>query len=118
MTPLYDVLSAYSVLGGGPNQVPEQRVKLAMAVRAKNAHWRIGEIRYRHWLAVARRHGLEQEFREMVAYIIEQTPSVVDAAAMKLPRDFPQYVFDAIVGGLRVGVDRFAKMAADESTVR
>jgi len=118
LTPLYDVLSAYPVLGRGANQVPKQRVRLAMAVRAKNPHWRIGEIRFRHWLAVARRHGLEREFRAMAEFVIERTPAVIDAVGQTLPPGFPPDVFDAIVGGLRVGVDRFAEMAADESVVR
>ncbi len=118
MTPVYDVLSAYPVLGGGANRVPAQRVKLAMAVRAKNAHWRIGEIHFRHWLAVAHRHGLEREFCETAVFIVEQTPAVIDAVGMKLPHGFPGYVFDAIVGGLKAGVDRFARMAAQERVIR
>ena len=41
LTPLYDVISAYPILGHGPNQISPFKVKLAMAVRGKNAHWKM-----------------------------------------------------------------------------
>ena len=50
LTPLYDVLSAYPVLGEGPSKVSPHKAKLAMAVRTKNAHWKMKDILRRHWL--------------------------------------------------------------------
>ena len=44
LTPLYDVLSAYPVLGEGPSRMSPHRVKLAMAVRSRNAHWKVRDI--------------------------------------------------------------------------
>ena len=38
LTPLYDVLSAYPVIGTGANQLSPFKVKMAMAVRSKNTH--------------------------------------------------------------------------------
>jgi serine/threonine-protein kinase HipA len=57
LTPLYDVLSAWPILGRGPNTLDGHKVKLAMAVRGKNAHWKINEIKARHWDAVAKLAG-------------------------------------------------------------
>ena len=42
LTPLYDVLSACPVLGEGPSEgLAALEAKLAMAVRTKNAHWKM-----------------------------------------------------------------------------
>ena len=38
MTPLYDVMSAYPVMGDGPNQWSPRELKLAMALVGKNRH--------------------------------------------------------------------------------
>ena len=45
MTPLYDVLSAWPIIGDGPNQIPYQRAKLAMGVKAGNMHYRLQKSR-------------------------------------------------------------------------
>ena len=44
LTPFYDVLSAWPVIGNGANQVSWQKARLAMGVRSKNAHYRLAEI--------------------------------------------------------------------------
>ena len=46
-TPLYDVMSAWPVIGKGARQFAWQKVKLAMALHAKNAHYRVAEIQRR-----------------------------------------------------------------------
>ena len=110
MAPLYDVLSAYPVLGDGGSQASAHKIKLAMAVRSKNAHWKIQEIRRRHWTAVARRHGMSDELGAIVDELIGQTASVVAAAGAALPKAFPGYVAESILSGLQTGVERFAGM--------
>ena len=86
------------------------KVKLAMAVRSKNAHWKIQEIRRQHWTAVAQRHGLSDELSTIVDEVIGQTASVVAAAGAALPKGFPGYVAESILSGLQAGVERFARM--------
>ncbi|HSV53952.1 MAG TPA: type II toxin-antitoxin system HipA family toxin, partial [Burkholderiaceae bacterium] len=49
LTPLYDVLSAWPIIGNGPNQISPRRAKLAMALRGKNVHYHLHEIHTRHW---------------------------------------------------------------------
>ena len=49
MTPLYDVLSAWPITGRGPRQLDTNRLKLAMAVKGKNTHYRRKYI-YLLWL--------------------------------------------------------------------
>jgi serine/threonine-protein kinase HipA len=70
MTPLYDVLSAWPIIGPGANQLPIQDVKLAMSVRGRTRHYRLREIQARHWRALASRAGsskLWQRMQELVA---------------------------------------------------
>lgn len=48
MTPLYDVLSAWSIIGHSKNQLSFQKAKLAMAIHGKRPHYRVNEIIGRH----------------------------------------------------------------------
>lgn len=48
LTPLYDVISAYPMLGPGPDQISPFKIKLAMAARGRNAHWKMNDIQRRH----------------------------------------------------------------------
>jgi serine/threonine-protein kinase HipA len=110
LTPLYDVVSAYPVLGNGPNQVSPHRVKLAMALRSANAHWRMRDILLRHWNEVGRRHGIEASSRQgvdgLIQDVIDQTPAVLAAVADKLPDGFPMRVSESILGGIKAAVAR------------
>ena len=101
-TPLYDVLSAHPVIGTRANQFAAQRVRLAMAVRSKNAHYLIGEIQRRHWIAQGRRVGLAaNDVETMIDELGARTPHVIDEVAARLPRDFPMDVAETIFDGMR-----------------
>jgi serine/threonine-protein kinase HipA len=101
-TPLYDVLSAHPIIGAGRNQFAAQRVRLAMAVRSKNAHYLIGEVERRHWIAQGKRVGLSAaDVEQMIGELTARTPSVIDEVAALLPRDFPMDVADAVFNGMR-----------------
>ena len=105
LTPLYDVLSAYPVLGEGPGKISPFKAKMAMAVRSKNAHWKMRDILRRHWLALGTRHGIVTENGRQVQVILDdliaQTPGVVDAVRAKLPAGFPEQMADSVLGGLQ-----------------
>lgn len=101
MTPLYDILSAWPVIGNGPNMFQWQKVKLAMAVRAGNAPYKISETRRRHWNAVAKANFLGADFERTLQHFIDRTPAMMDEVARQLPPDFPQNVADQILDGLR-----------------
>lgn len=101
-TPLYDVLSAHPIMGNGRNQFPPRGVKLAMAVRGKNAHDLISEIRRRHWIAQGQRVTLAaQEVEEMIEALTGKTEAVIEDVAAQLPDDFPKDVADKIFDGMR-----------------
>lgn len=105
MTPLYDVLSAYPLLGEAPDRLSPFEVKMAMAVRSKNAHWKIREIQRRHWEAVGARHGIVTADGEPVQKVLdglcEQTPGVIERVRRKLPKDFPEELAQAVFAGLK-----------------
>lgn len=100
LTPFYDVLSAWPIIGRGPNKLDWHKAKLAMAVRSKNAHWKLNEIRVRHWDAVTRAAGLGSA-TAILQEIVTQTPRVVDTVHRQIPAKFPAAVRDKIFDGLQ-----------------
>lgn len=114
LAPLYDVLSAWPLLGAGAGRIAAQRVRLAMALRGENAHWRMQEIRRRHWVAVGRRLGVVTEAGEDVEALIDallaRVPAALDAVEARLPAGFPAHVAGPILAGTRAAA---ARLAAD-----
>ncbi|MDG0024641.1 type II toxin-antitoxin system HipA family toxin [Trinickia sp. Y13] len=101
-TPLYDVLSAHPIIGTGRNQISPRRIKLSMAVRSKNAHYLISEIRRRHWVAQGQCVTLApEEVEEMIDTLTGMTEAVIDNVAARLPKGFPQDVSNKIFEGMR-----------------
>lgn len=112
MTPLYDVLSAYPMLGAGPNQINPHKIRLAMAVRGKNPHWKMRDVLRRHWNEVARRHGVAESADALIAEIVRITPAVIARVGAGLPAQFPAHVADSIFAGLQDAATRLEGMAA------
>ena len=112
LTPLYDVLSAYPILGEGQGRLSPFRAKMAMAVRSKNPHWIMRDIRRRHWLTVGERYGVVTADGRGVQSILDElvvrTPKVVSTVRGKLPKKFPQALADSILGGLQAAADKLA----------
>jgi serine/threonine-protein kinase HipA len=112
LTPLYDILSAYPVLGEGPARMSSHKAKMAMAVRAKNVHWKMRDILRRHWVALGARHGVVTEDGRQVQFLIDdvvdRTPAVMHAVRSMLPDRFPKHVADSILDGLQGAANRLA----------
>jgi serine/threonine-protein kinase HipA len=98
MTPLYDVLSAWPVIGSGANQLPLQDAKLAMAVAGKNQHYKLVDIKPRHWQALATRIGGSELWGRMQS-LVDAAPRAFDH--IELPRGFPDMVISKISHGVR-----------------
>lgn len=105
LTPVYDVLSAWPVIGDGPMQFDWHKIKLAMAVRSRNAHYLMKEIKRRHWLAVAKKNAVG-EFNTVVEDVIHRTPKVIETVAARLPADFPAWLIDRIFAGMRMQIEK------------
>jgi serine/threonine-protein kinase HipA len=110
LTPLYDVLSAYPVLGEGPSKISPFKAKMAMAVRSRNAHWKMRDILRRHWAVLGARHGVltEQchEVEHVIDEVVERTPAVIAAVNARLPHGFDKNVADAIFKGMQGAAER------------
>jgi serine/threonine-protein kinase HipA len=100
LTPLYDVMSAYPILGKGANQLAPQKARMAMAVTGKNRHYKWMEIQPRHWLTTAASVGLQSTVREDIHTLVSQAPRVVNSISERLPAGFPEYVAEPIFEGL------------------
>ena len=100
MTPLYDVISVWPVIGQGPNQVAWQEAKLAMAVRLKNVHYQLDRIQTRHWHGLAQRSGAEGVWDAMQALVARVDPAIAAVQGL-LPAGFPEPTAGAIFDGLR-----------------
>jgi serine/threonine-protein kinase HipA len=102
LTPFYDVLSAYPVMGAGAGQLSPKKVKLAMAVRGEqNMHYRLDEIKRRHWITTGKRNGLLLEANEIIDQVVGETESVIERVVAELPPDFSAPLADAVFAGLR-----------------
>lgn len=100
LTPRYDVLSAYPVMGRKAGQIPVQKAKMAMAVWGKNRHYRWSEIRREHFLKTASDCKLP-DAAMIIDGLIEAAPGAIDKVARRLPAKFPLQVADPIFDGLR-----------------
>lgn len=110
MTPLYDVMSVWPVIGDGPNQFSWHRAKLAMAVAGKSRYYALRDIQRRHFNAMASRCFLGANAEPVIGRIIARTPAVIDTVGAMLPAGFPQRVADTILNGLRASAERLAGM--------
>lgn len=100
LTPRYDVLSAYPVLGRKQNQLSPHKVKMAMAVEGKNRHYKWKEIRVAHWLETGRRCGLPESGGAILKDVLARVPDAIAKAKKRLPKDFPTSVSKPIFDGL------------------
>jgi len=100
MTPLYDVISVWPVIGNGPNRVAWQEAKLAMAVRSKNVHHELARIQTRHWQGLAQRSGAEGTWEAMQTLVASVEPAIA-RVQMLLPAVFPERTAKTIFDGLR-----------------
>jgi serine/threonine-protein kinase HipA len=111
LTPLYDVLSAWPVIGHGRNELPLERAKLATAIRGRSPHYRIGEITGRHWRELSQRVGIVNLWDRMQTLVAEATMAI-ERLESKLPPDFPDRVYARIRAGVLRQARRFADTAA------
>ena len=110
LTPLYDVLSAWPIVGGRSNQRHLKKLKLAMALRGASKHYRIAQIQRRHFNETAQICGLGRDMEPIIENVISLTPSVIDKVAARLPREFPVKLFEMVTNGLQKATKAMATM--------
>ena len=106
MTPLYDVLSAWPIIGSGKNQLSLQKAKLAMAIRGKRPHYRLNEITGRHWRELAQKSGVPAFWPRMQS-LVESVVPAIESLEHQLPTGFPERVYSTIRAGILRQSQRF-----------
>jgi serine/threonine-protein kinase HipA len=109
LTPLYDIMSAWPVIGDGAKPFQWQKVKLAMAVRAKNPHYKMATIQRRHWNEVAKVNGMGEDFEPAIQRLTTRAPLAIEAVAKRLPAGFPQVVSATVFAGVLAQVKRLGQ---------
>ncbi|MEP6720402.1 MAG: type II toxin-antitoxin system HipA family toxin [Variovorax sp.] len=100
LTPFYDVLSAWPVIGQGAHLIAPQKARLAMALRSKSAHWSLTDIQARHWEGVAKLAGLG-DAQALCDELIAQLPGVLQSVQAQLPAGFPERLAGTIFDGIK-----------------
>lgn len=100
LTPMYDVMSGYPVIGRGPNQWDERQLRLAMALLGKSRHYLMHTVQRRHFNSTARRVGYAENAEALIQELVERTPAAVGQVQRELPAGFSQKVADTVLGGL------------------
>ena len=115
LTPFYDVLSAWPIIGQGPKEWHVSKVGLAMGVRGKSGlHRHLDKIHLTHWKRLAASTGVPGLFETMVA-MVDAVPATLSTVEPQLPADFPPLVWERISAGMLRQRERF--LAALHATV-
>ena len=101
LTPLYDVLSAWPVIGKRANDIPLEKVKLAMALPGQKPHYLLKNIQRRHFEVLAKKMGLGNEAERLIGEIAQGVDAATEAAQRGLPKGFPQALLDRVLTGMR-----------------
>lgn len=106
LTPFYDILSMYPVMGG--QGIDRREAKLAMGLTgSKGKKYAIEQIFPRHFFLTAQAVGFA---RESMASILTEFAHSMDAVVKKvisqLPADFPASIRDAILEGMQARARR------------
>lgn len=113
LTPFYDILSAYPNLGDGPSQMSPYKISMAMAIRSRNAHWKMVDIHLRHWVALAVKYGITTEdgrpAAKLIEEVVELTPQVIETVRNNIPPGFPTRVPERILNGLTAAAAELGK---------
>jgi len=110
LTPIYDVMSAYPVIGAGPNQWADHDIKMAMALLGKSRHYLARGIMRRHFNSTARKVGYGNDAEPLLQEFIARTPGVVEKIRTDLPAGLSEQVADKILGGLLNAAEALERM--------
>ena len=107
LTPLYDILSVYPLMGRGANRLDPRKAKLAMAVQGSNRHYVLHDIHRWHWVAMGEQLGLAVA-GALIEEITAAIPAAIDRVGQRLPTEVPGKLFQAVGDGCRQAAKRLA----------
>lgn len=99
LTPLYDVLSAWPIIGNGPNHLSYPRAKLAMGIKAGNMHYRLRDIQARHWHRLAA--AVSEDAWGRLLALARNVDAALSEVEAQLPDGFPSRVWTSTAAGMR-----------------
>ena len=111
LTPLYDVLSTWPVVGKRFDQLDARELKLAMALRGKSAHYKIVEIQPRHFQALADQYPDAEAWPAMIE-LVGRVAGAIKAVEKRLPEGFAESVWETISKGMLAQAKSFLSRAA------
>lgn len=109
LAPLYDVLSAYPIIGHGVGKLPKQKATVAMAVWGNNRHYNWDRIVRRHWLKTAKDCGISEP-EAIIADLCARVETAAENVANCLPIDFPVQVSQPILDGFLKAASRLCTL--------
>ncbi|MBM5785408.1 MAG: type II toxin-antitoxin system HipA family toxin [Cyanobacteria bacterium K_DeepCast_35m_m1_288] len=112
LTPLYDVLSAWPVIGRRSGQWPQHKLRMAMAwLGDKGRYTKPLEITSRRMLITAKRLGLG-DAQPILQELITRTPAAVASVQAQLPDDFPKSIAEPVLAGLEASASQLQRQLA------
>ncbi|HIF9518270.1 TPA: type II toxin-antitoxin system HipA family toxin [Photobacterium damselae] len=96
LTPFYDILSAYPLLGGKGLNI--RKLKLAMGLKAtKGKKYEISKILPRHFLDTAKDVNFNQDtMQEIIDEMKDALPKAMLQVSATLPKGFPKHIVSSI----------------------
>lgn len=96
LTPFYDILSAYPLLGGKGLNI--RKLKLAMGLKAiKGKKYEISKILPRHFLDTAKDVNFSQDtMQEIIDEMKDALPKAMLQVSATLPKGFPEHIVGSI----------------------
>lgn len=111
LTPFYDLLSAWPVIGNKARQLQPQKVKMAMAMRTgSRPHYKWDEIQPRHFMTLAQSLPDPNLWPTMLG-MAGSVPEVIASVKKRLPADFKESVWTRITKGFAKKAEEFLGVA-------
>lgn len=106
LTPFYDILSAYPLLGGKGLNI--RKLKLAMGLKAtKGKKYEISKIQPRHFLETAKAVNFSQDsMQEILEEMKHALPKAISKVSAELPDDFPKHIAESIFENTRKIIEK------------
>ena len=111
LTPFYDLLSAWPVIGNKARQLQPQKVKMAMAMRTGNRpHYRWNEIQPRHFKALSNSLPDPNLWSKMLD-TAGSVPAAISSVSKRLPPDMKESVWTSVTQGFALKAEEFLRAA-------
>lgn len=100
LTSLYDIMSAYPLLAA--NQLSSKKIKMAMALKGKNNHYKWWDAKRSYFIDTAKRAEYSTKTAgDLLDAMLSKVNYVIDNVSNALPKDFPVRVAGPVFEGMQ-----------------